>query len=244
MGMHEIESAVEASVCLLNQHITDTEKARSLFWNLYEFQSFFDTGYTHFRVIDILLKRHFVYKIKKEEYPGYQKYKPYIENLEDKWILEHPDKEWDKEKNSAVAFLNPSDELIYFDAGSHPWKHLVSSGFLTGIDANPPKKIPIEEIVKNIFIYAKEDNNKEIMRTWFAILPVYLFWSKGNVKFATLKENSAIKTIKEISEQMNLIIMNGSDWDYGFLRIPLKKEIQEGEIEGDAKKFLLWWFFD
>ena len=60
MSMHEIEELQEVSIRLLDR--IEGLDHRSMFKRLYDFDALFDTGFTHFRVMDILLKRRFYYR--------------------------------------------------------------------------------------------------------------------------------------------------------------------------------------
>jgi len=244
MGMHEIESAVEWSVIFLDQQIKDPEELRSLFWNLYNFQAFFDTSHTHFRVADILINRRFMYQLNKEDYPDYHLYQAILNGSDTSWIRQHPDQEWETTFNPTVALLNSEDGLIYFDAGSYPWRRLVSSGYYTGLDAQVPRKIPFADMVNTLFSHAQQNNDTHIARTWFSLFPQYLYWTQGNsADYAALQANSTIQSMQEIAAQMDLISMTDDEWDYGVLRIPTEEDMQQSSIGQAFQDFLMWWLY-
>lgn len=79
MSMHEFEDLVEMSVnCLDQAGEHGSFEQRSLFWNLYQFQESWDTGFTHLRVIDTLLKHRFVYQFNIEQHPEYSAHKAFL----------------------------------------------------------------------------------------------------------------------------------------------------------------------
>lgn len=243
MGMHEIESAVEQSVKFLDQHLTDDEMARSYFWNLFNYQAYYDTGNTTFRVMDILVKRQLYFKVTKDNYPEYEKYKQALDEIEHSpypEIYQNPNQEWDAKTNPEVALYNHEDGFIYFEIGTYPWQQLNALDQLP--NATPPSEIPIEEIVATICTLAQDVNNAGIARTWFSILPIQLCWfGQGNI--LDLMENDSIKTIKTIAKEMHLIEMQGDEWEYGFLHIPNHAEIEGSGADENAQKFMRWWFY-
>jgi len=71
MSMHEIEGLVEDSVHAVAKSQMKQAVKRDFLYNLYRFQTMFDTGYTHFRLIDTLLELKFTYPIPLEKHPDY-----------------------------------------------------------------------------------------------------------------------------------------------------------------------------
>jgi hypothetical protein len=77
MSMHAIEDIVEWSIVSLDKSKRAASlDCRSLFKSLYDFQSKYDTGFTHFRVMAQLIKHRFVYVFAVEEHPDYDLVKP------------------------------------------------------------------------------------------------------------------------------------------------------------------------
>src|SRR5262249_57598766 len=79
MSMHEIEELQEVSIRLLDR--IEGLDHRSMFKRLYDFDALFDTGFTHFRVMDILLKRRFYYRMALEDHPDYAQFKDALEGI-------------------------------------------------------------------------------------------------------------------------------------------------------------------
>ncbi len=73
MSIHEYEAVVEQSVRTLSR--SGRPDRRDLYKCLYDFQAEFDTGYTHFRVMDLLLDARSVYRFTMDEHPHYDRYR-------------------------------------------------------------------------------------------------------------------------------------------------------------------------
>jgi hypothetical protein len=137
MGMHDIEALVERSILFLDQ-INDVDH-RSLFKSLYDFEGAFDTGFTRFRVMDILVKRRFCYCVSLEDHPRYEQYKNELESLRKKdfaHIYRNPALKWHRSDNPQACYWQPPH--LYFEAGSEIWKSMADNGRLVGADAIAP----------------------------------------------------------------------------------------------------------
>lgn len=67
--MYEIEGLVEYSIKTLDKSQNKNLNKKTLIWNLYNnVQGSFDCSFTHFRVMDILLKNRFTNTINIQEY--------------------------------------------------------------------------------------------------------------------------------------------------------------------------------
>src|SRR5215468_11677479 len=131
MGQHEYEYLTEASIELLDQ-MTGIDH-RSMFNCLYEFEGSVDTGFTLLSVQDILIKRRYVYAIRLEEHPDYERFKAQLEAIRTKGferILRNPSSEWELQSNPAIAYWNGAH--LCCEAGSEFWERLVREGRLTG----------------------------------------------------------------------------------------------------------------
>ena len=84
MSMHEFEDLVEYSIrALADSALRDLLDVRSVCWWLYDFQNHWDTGFTHFRVMDSLLDFRFAYRFDLVQHPDYQRERAYFESLKD-----------------------------------------------------------------------------------------------------------------------------------------------------------------
>ena len=90
MSMHEFEDLVEHSVHALASTGRDPQELRSIYWNLYEFEARYDTGFTHFRNMEELLAARFVYRIPMTEHPDYAEHRVYFDGLHDFEFIDLP----------------------------------------------------------------------------------------------------------------------------------------------------------
>src|SRR5215471_1039377 len=81
MSQHEIEDLLEESIRLLDR--IEGLDHRSMFKRLYDLEASpcFDIAFTHFRVMDILLKRRFAYRMALEDHPDYAQFKDALEGM-------------------------------------------------------------------------------------------------------------------------------------------------------------------
>lgn len=237
MGMHEIEGLVERSVLLLSK--SRREDLRDLYKSLYDFQSNYDTGYTHFRVMDQLLSAGFVYRIPMEQHPDYSQYKPSLTALQGKssgWAYLDPSQEW-SEENPPTAYWEPP--FLYFDAGTPLWKKLVKSGALVGNDAAPPKVIDANELAAIMVEQAERQNDIPLIAMWYAVAPNdYLMGQSKDDP----SNDPRLKKIFEIVMRTEAYKLRN---DYGLLRYPAPEDLAGGAETGEKDKtlsFLKTWF--
>ncbi|MDV0446418.1 hypothetical protein MsAg5_02510 [Methanosarcinaceae archaeon Ag5] len=92
MSMHDIEAVVECSVYCIDDSDLSLEEKRDLLYNLYNFQAQWDTGYTHFRVKDILLKYNYLFALPIEKHPDYaarkEEFDALVENDYAEWLTD------------------------------------------------------------------------------------------------------------------------------------------------------------
>jgi hypothetical protein len=186
MSMHEFEDLVEESVRVLAGAANrDALDLRSMFWRLYDFQNHWDTGFTHFRVIDILLDARFVYHFERTQHPDYARYRAYFDGLtaftfiraeplqdggdtfftaEDGWSSTNP----------VAGYFNPP--FLYADAGSPLWRRWAEAGLLTGRDAQPPDaSISLVEVARTaVRTAAGTVGALPFIAAWYALLSAHL----------------------------------------------------------------------
>jgi hypothetical protein len=195
--MHEFEDLVEESVRVLDKSVLNGQMdLRTFFWRLYEFQACWDTGFTHFRVIDILLKHRFVYRFELNQHPDYSHYQHYFDNLKEfTFIKLVPDQPWHEKTNPAAGYYKPP--FLYCDAGSPLWKRFVESGLLSGQDAVPPnKEISLIEVAKETVAEAErqcdagDDGFIGFSEIWYYLLGAQLYSVLKDEELDQLKYNS------------------------------------------------------
>ena len=137
MSMHEFEDLVEYSVRALAEFPQrDTLDLRSIYWWLYDFQNHWDTGFTHFRVIDALLDVRFVYRFDLAQHPDYDQHREFFDGLKDfAFIRVQPTESYGKSIFDKVKGWTSDNPVagyykaphLYCDAGSPLWARMVES---------------------------------------------------------------------------------------------------------------------
>ena len=74
MSMHEIEDLVEATIRTIDILDIPSHEKRQLIANCYRLQAYFDTSYTHFRLMDILLKNDYMQTFRIHNFPLAKQY--------------------------------------------------------------------------------------------------------------------------------------------------------------------------
>jgi hypothetical protein len=222
MSMHEFEAIVEVAIRkLAASPRKDQLDLRSLFWNLYAFQKHWDTGFTHFGVMDILLAERFAYRFRIEAHPDYTRHKEYFDALDGfSFIYAEPEREWDKDTNPAVGYFK--SPYLYCDAGSPLWQRWIEAGLLSGMDTVPPVPMDIVEL--------KAQSCVEQISWWYSALFSELFLDDEQRGPAMV--DPSIKEIREIVLETGAIDI---DPGYGCLAYPPRDVIEE-------YPFAAWWF--
>ncbi len=237
MGMHIYEAVVEASLNLLAK--TDRGDLRDLYKALYAFQRRYDTGYTHFRVIEHLLQAHFVYRITMREHPDYALYSVALDEIAKKdegWVALNPTLKRGKE-NPSVGYWK--DNYLYFDAGDELWKKLVAAKKLTGPDSLPPKNLDFIEVALTVVEYAKNENNNQLIDWLYAFLPLDLaYFSQYDPNF--LKYNSNIIKFRDIAIATKCYEFE-HEYNNGTLGYWVDSDAWDC-IDPKFYEFLFWWF--
>jgi hypothetical protein len=234
MGMHEFEDLVEMSIRILVK--SDRSDLRDIFACLYQFQSRYDTGYTHFRVMEHLLNTRFVYKCSLNEHPDYSAFREALDKVQQAdsgWVYLDPSKKGSENNRGAGYWKKP---FLYFDAGSALWQKFVNAGKLTGQDAQPPKRMNIADVALIIVKFAEKFDCKELIAWWYALLPSDIWYSEPK----PLKNDPVLREILEISERNGAPEMRS---DYGVLRYPTFQDLSQVS-DSAYRDFFSWWFKD
>lgn len=235
MAMHEIETLVELSVYCLDKSQEEGLDRRSLFFNLYKLQQQFDTGFTHFRVMDLLIKHHFVYTFPLTAHPAYTTHKAWFDALaasqKFSFIYEQPAAEWDAETNPVAGYANfdfPSQTyILYCDAGSALWADMVANGTLTGADAIAPDEIDTFSLAHEVAELAGEQKDKDLLGLWYQLLPYMVMQAE--------QEGTPIH-YKALEAIQDLVVANDAIREEG---LPPADELPVG---GELGKFCKWWY--
>lgn len=246
MSMHEIEDIIEETVHLINNADLPPTKKRDHLYNLYKLEYYFDTSYTHFRVIDILLKYKYVYRLPLETHPEYKKATSVLDIAE---IDEYGG--WVKSPTEEFNVYGKKEEgeiFLYGDAGSAIWEAWVNAGVLAGDNAIAPARSTVPETVLAILQLAEAKKNKTLLNEWYAffangVLEFY-FGENENVSkdFIALSSDPVIIAVRNIAQQNELGKKRKKNGEEAFLLLPsLLNEVRltnTTDAEYRAKLFL------
>jgi hypothetical protein len=238
MGMHEIEALTEASIRLLDR--TEGLDHRSLFKSLYDFEGAFDTGFTRLRLLDILLKRRFAYRMVLEDHPDYAQFKDALEGIRKEdfaHIRRDPSVKWHCTTNPAVAYWSKGQ--LYCEAGSEIWLKLSEVGRFSGADRESPQPIDIVDIADTVVSFAIAEEDKELAAWWYAALPVAIFWETSSRRPVSAPDDQALQRIRDAVVKSETYKIK-SDW--GCLSYPERDGDMMSESGPEEVRFLEWWF--
>lgn len=245
--MHEIEGLVEDSVHVVAKSRMKPALKRDFLYNLYRFQLMFDTGYTHFRVIDTLLELKFTYRIPLEKHPDYKKNTSYFKGLDvDKtyWLPS----EIGKEGESVYAKKEDYGVFLYADAGSQFWQRLCEENILPKTEHRPPQKLKTSYLVWKLLEHAHEQDKLHLVRDWYACLVNMLGTDLGEEDgfpklFLDFINAEEIAGIRAIGKAVNPFASPYEGDDWGYVGRPILKEIEEEENDME-RLFCIKWLLD
>ncbi|MCC6524580.1 MAG: HU family DNA-binding protein [Polyangiaceae bacterium] len=202
MSMHELEDLVEESIRCLDAAPHSAERdVRSLIKSLYDFQARWDTGFTNFRVMDILLARRFAYAFELEDHPDYERLGR-LPTTEDDAVLRDPSLPFDEEDNPEVGYVGVAGpkplgdrRRLFCDAGSDLWRRMVEAGKLRGADAEPPNALSVEETAAAVMQAAEQRGDRDLIGKWFGLLGMKL----GRRDLAELRGSPAIRALRAVA---------------------------------------------
>ncbi|MGV9310572.1 hypothetical protein ACWDR0_00050 [Streptomyces sp. NPDC003691] len=171
MSMHEIEDLVADSVRVLNGLAgPDDPRVRDWFAVLYGFQNDYDCSFTHFRVMDILLRRRYTYRFPLERHPDHAARRAYFDGLTEFTGLRTFDEEAPDFEGYESWLEDGYAEPPYFycDAGTALWRRLADAGELRGPDALPPRRTPLIDVVREIAVAAERQGDRDLIAMWYA----------------------------------------------------------------------------
>ncbi|MBI1256466.1 MAG: hypothetical protein GC204_03255 [Chloroflexi bacterium] len=233
MSMHEYEDLIEMSVRVLDAcDSAGSADTRSMFYHLYEFQAMWDTGFTHFRVMDILIRHRFVYRMAMTDHPDYAQYQDVLDRIVEttrqanashnfSFLRVDPGRELDSAALNQMTRQERSDwyqsnpvagyyryPYLYADAASPLWKRLVDTGQLTGADAElPDPQMSLIEIADRVVCCAEQQQQFEVMTLWYALLPSYLVFN-DEVRQAVTPALESLITVIARSDALNRAVAN------------------------------------
>ena len=240
MSMWEIEGIVEDSTYLIAESPLPKKEKRDLLVNLYNFNQRFDTGYTHFRCIDILLEYGHTYKIPAEKHPDYESNKEAFKG-EKNWIAV----DFSNEKSAKVYLAN--DRHLYFDAGDAFWNRLTKTSKDYG---DIPKKYTVSQLILKLLTLSAQKENYRLFTEWYAVGTNCFIDNEFDAEdgypntFKAWLTDDVLRNIRSILEQNkdHLQLKKLDKNSLNFLRRPNLREELEIVDSADQKyqlKFLL-----
>ncbi|MER5197233.1 hypothetical protein ACWD3J_29460 [Streptomyces sp. NPDC002755] len=170
MSEHLIEDLVADSVRVLDGHAEAGDpRVRDWFAALYDFQDGYDCSFTHFRVMDILLRRGHTYRVPVSRHPDYTERAAYLDALTEFTALRGFDEDAPGFDGYASwledGYVEPP--FLYCDAGTALWRRLVAAGRLHGPDAVLPRPARLIEVVREVAVAAEQAQDRELIGTWY-----------------------------------------------------------------------------
>ncbi|GAA1534218.1 hypothetical protein GCM10009827_060440 [Dactylosporangium maewongense] len=162
------------SVRLLDaHHRADDDRPRDWFAVLLAFGRQFDGAVTHFRDIDLLRRRRFVYGFPVARHPDYARRRGYFDGLTEFTALRTFDEEAEDfdgyESELEDGYVEPP--LLYCDAGTALWRRMVDAGELTGADAVPPRPVLLVDAVLAVAEAAEHAGDVRLIALWYTLGP-------------------------------------------------------------------------
>ena len=244
MSYHQIEDIVEDSIRLVNKTTLSKPQKRDLIYNLYQFHDRFDTGYTRFRVLDILQENNYLYAWPIHKHPDYQTHQEYFKQFDEHstdWIPAYLNNE---EKGSIYL----EKQKIWFEANDEFWARVKSQ--LPEGTQTPPGKTPIINLVLELLHIAINQENQLLAKRWYAtlvnsILEFELDENEGipNNFDRWLKNDTLLKIRKTIEENQHILSIKDKPYKNDeLLALPKLKDELEFATKPDEKaivQFLL-----
>ena len=243
MSVHEVEWLSEQTIGTLDR-VEDVDH-RSLFKAVYEFDSMFDTKFTRFRVMDILLKRRFCYHVALEEHPQYPQFQEKLESIREEefaHIYRDPLRKWHGTENPMVCYW--SAPHLYFEAGSEVWKSFAQRGRLVGPDAVEPAMLDAVDVASALIDPALtgDDAGLELLSSWYVVMPIAITWPKPVRRLiATASDDPMLQRIRDAVFNSKAYSTRGI-WTPGQAVASLEGYRRGSGFSQEETQFLEWWF--
>lgn len=191
MSMHEIEELVEKSIRrLAGAGISDT-LLRNFCHNLFSFQSRFDTGFTHLRVFNILLKCGYLYLFGLDAHPSYAAQKQAFDALvKDNGLFVYEDVNAGYNRGRGklscywleTRYLDDDDydkteplNKLCCVAGSDVWRYFVARGDISGERAIPPDVMSSPVLATALAEWAITAGDASLLIDWYMASTLFFY---------------------------------------------------------------------
>lgn len=167
MSNHLIEDLVESSIRALHD-AAHARRLRDHIAALYRFQEGQDCSFTRFRVLEILLEHGFSFRFELSAHPEYESRRAFFDGLREFTALAEPDEDGrDDDTWLDQGYADPP--YLYCDAGTSLWHTMIERGAISGADAEPPRKVRLLDVVREIVDAAAVSGDIELIALWHAL---------------------------------------------------------------------------
>jgi len=194
--MWEIEALMENTIRLIDKSNFEPSKKRNLIWNTYNLQNQFDCSFTHFRVMDILIKNEYAQQYNIDKFPMTTEYPVFFNELSNKdfaWIHEKPTEKW-SETNHEIGCWDEKTKKIYVDFGS---KYYSNHAKETVVEFKPL------DFGFQIINEANTQKDSANVYNWTAFMTIYLLQLLPSEKTFEELKNNYFSKIKNIFHQFD-----------------------------------------
>ncbi|WP_062645646.1 hypothetical protein [Streptomyces maremycinicus] len=170
MSDHLIEDLVADSVRVLDGHAEPGDpRVRNWFAALYDFQDGYDCSFTHFRVMDILLRRGHTYRFPVSRHPDYAVRTAYFDALTEFTALRSFDEEAPDFDGYASwredGYVEPP--FLYCDTGTELWRRLADSGEIDCSETDLTRPARLIDVVREVAVAAEKEQDRELIGIWY-----------------------------------------------------------------------------
>ncbi|GAA3220752.1 hypothetical protein ACFO1B_17095 [Dactylosporangium siamense] len=224
------DDLVWESVCLLDAH--DDDRLRDLLPALFAFQRQHDGSMTHFRGIELLVRRRFVYRFPLDQHPDYPRRRAYFDALTQYTALRTFDEDaedfdgYDTELED--GYVDPP--LLYCDAGTDLWRRMVDAGRLTGSDAVAPRPVALIDAVLAVAAAAERAGDRELIALWYTLGSGILVGLGVGVE--ELRAIPAVQELREIALRTDALSVP----------VPPGRRPSDEEVEAMGDECESWWY--
>lgn len=211
MSDRTVEDLIQASVELLAAGDYAPEWLRAAFLSLYRFQDSFDTQFTRYRCLDVLLEARYFFRFTAAEHP---------EAIS-----------WASSDEKSLYIVPP---WIYVETGTSLWKRFVKYGLLAGPDARLPSKISIFEAALAACEEAERKRTVELIACWYKVLGVSFAGRRSK-----LLQGVAAHKLRILAQRLNVLDIPVTNYEpelHDIAELPLMQWFERGP--GSSEKGL------
>jgi hypothetical protein len=233
MSQHAIEDLTEDTVHLIDT--SDLTDKRDYLAAIYRIQGYYDTGYTHFRVMDILLKHGFVYRIAADIYPKYAARTAEVPG----WM--------EDAETGELAYVQQEEgkNFLYVDAGSVSWELLCQQQLLPEAACKPLKPVPLPALIYQLLLLAEQQGNTTLINNWYGLMVNGCMDATFDEKdgfpsgIHQLVENEALLSIRQLVQRNGVKRLRNADEALMLPSLPSEVQMAGGLEKEYVARFYL-----